>query len=65
MIFQNVECQMCCTTRKNHQKLQENDENLAIFTVILMATFGTKNVHSAMLVISPSHDFGDIPILVI
>ena len=30
------------------QKLQVNEENLAIFTVILMAAFGTKNVHSAM-----------------
>jgi len=47
------ECQMCCRTCKNHQiyqKLQENEENLAIFTVILMATFGTKNVHSVMCV---------------
>ena len=26
----------------------ENEENLAIFTVILTAAFGTKNVHSAM-----------------
>ena len=26
----------------------ENEENLAIFNVILMATFGTKNVHSAV-----------------
>ena len=26
----------------------ENKENLAIFTVILMAAFGNKNVHSAM-----------------
>ena len=25
----------------------ENEENLAIFTVILMAAFGAKNVHSA------------------
>ena len=24
-------------------------KNLAIFTVILMATFGTKNVHSALV----------------
>ena len=33
---------------ENHeiwQKLIENEENLAIFTVILMATFRTKNVH--------------------
>ena len=29
--------------------MQENEENLAIYTVILMAGFGTKNVHSAML----------------
>ena len=27
----------------------ENQENLAIFSIILMAAFGTKNVHSAML----------------
>ena len=26
----------------------ENEENLAIFTIILMAAFGTKNVHSAI-----------------
>ena len=42
---------MCWRTWKNHQvlkKLQENEENLAIFTVILMAAFGTKNVHSAV-----------------
>ena len=41
---------MCCRTRKNNQiqqKLWENEENLAIFTVILMAAFGAKNVHSA------------------
>jgi len=25
---------------------EENEENLAIFNVILMAAFGTKNVHS-------------------
>ena len=35
-------------TRKNHQKLRKNEENLAIFTIILMAAFGTKNVHSAI-----------------
>ena len=42
---------MCCRTQKNHQilqKLWENKENLTIFTVILMAAFGTKNIHSAM-----------------
>ena len=27
----------------------ENEENPAIFTIILMAAFGTKNVHSALL----------------
>ena len=45
-----MESAKCCRTRKNNQilqKLQENEENLAIFTVILMAAFGTKNVHSA------------------
>ena len=26
----------------------ENQENLAIFSIILMAAFGTKNVHSAI-----------------
>ena len=26
----------------------ENEENISIFTVILMATFGTKNVHSVV-----------------
>ena len=39
---------MSCRTWKNHQilrKLRENEENLAIFTVILMAAFGTKNAH--------------------
>jgi len=48
MIFQNGECR----TWKYHQilqKMQENEESLAIFTVsILMATFGTKNVHSVL-----------------
>ena len=39
---------MCFRTWKNHQKLRENEENLAIFTVILIAAFGTKNVHSAL-----------------
>ena len=41
---------MCYRTWKNHQiyqKLQEKEENLAIFNVIFMATFRTKNVHSA------------------
>ena len=33
----------------------ENDENLAIFTLILMATFGTKSVHSALWH-RPQHD---------
>ena len=37
MIFQNGECQI----------LRGNEENLAIFTIILMAAFETKNVHSA------------------
>ena len=32
---------------KYSKKLWENEENLAIFTLILMASFGTKNVHSA------------------
>ena len=39
-----------CRTQKNHKILQNfrgNEENLANFTVILMAAFGTKNVHSA------------------
>ena len=43
---------MCCRTRNNHQiwqKLRENEENLAIFTIILMAAYGTKNVHSVQL----------------
>ena len=42
---------MCCKTRINNQiqqKLGENEENHAIFTIILTATFGTKNVHSDM-----------------
>ena len=26
----------------------ENEENISIFTVILMAAFGTKNVHSVV-----------------
>ena len=30
------------------QNLWENEENLAIFTVILMAAFGNINVHSAV-----------------
>ena len=43
---------MLQNTRKNHQiqqKLLENEEKLAIFTLILMAAFGTKNVHSAVV----------------
>ena len=51
MIFQNGECQMCCRTRKNHQILQQfggNEENHAMVTIILMAAFGTKNVHSGV-----------------
>ena len=31
---------------KYSQNCGENEEKLAIFTVILMATFGIKNVHS-------------------
>ena len=27
----------------------ENEKNLATFTVILMAAFGTKNIHGAMI----------------
>ena len=41
-------------TWKNHQILQklfENEENLVIFTIILMAAFGTKNVHSTSLML--------------
>ena len=57
MIFQNGKCQMCCRPRKNKkiiwQKLRENGENLAIFTIILMATFGTKNINSALLFVLP------------
>ena len=49
---------MSCRTWKNHQILQklfENEENLVIFTVILMAAaFGMKDVHS---------DIGWAPIL--
>ena len=30
--------------------LKENEENLAIFTLILMAAFGTKNVHTSEVV---------------
>ena len=45
---------MYCRTWKNHQiiqqKLRENEEILTIFTVILMAALGTKNVDSAMSV---------------
>ena len=29
--------------------MRENEENLAIFTTILMAAFGTKNVHSVLV----------------
>ena len=40
----------CIRTWKNHQilqKLLENEENLVIFTIILMAAaFGMKDVHS-------------------
>ena len=34
---------------KYSKNCKENEENLAIFTVILMAAFGTKIVHSAVL----------------
>ena len=47
MIFQNRECQMSYRTRTNHQilrKLLENEESLAIFTVILMAAFAEPNM---------------------
>ena len=50
-VLQNEDYQMCCRTRKNQQiqqKLPENEENLAVSTVILMSAFGTENVHSAM-----------------
>ena len=30
------------------QKIWGNEENIAIFTVILIAAFGTKKVHSAL-----------------
>ena len=34
---------------KYSKNCRENEENLAIFTVIIiMAAFGTKNVHSAL-----------------
>ena len=33
---------------KYNKNCGENEENLTIFTVILMVVFGTKNVHSAM-----------------
>ena len=33
---------------KYSQNMGGNEENLAIFTVILMAAFGTKNVHSVL-----------------
>ena len=53
MIFQSGECQMCSAALgkiiKYIAKIWGNEENLAIFTIILMAAFGTKNVHSAML----------------
>ena len=42
---------MCSRTQKNHQiqqKFWENEENLAIYTIILMATFEIKNVQSAL-----------------
>ena len=54
---------MFCRTQKNHQtqqKLRENEENLAIFTVILMATFGTKNVHSAIHILFASNSKIDV-----
>ena len=35
-----------------YQKLGEDEENLSIFTVILMATFGTKNVHCVAAIIT-------------
>ena len=41
---------MCGRTWKNNQiwqKFVENQDNLAIFTIISMATFGTKNVHTS------------------
>ena len=46
MIFQNAELRKLIKYSKN---CEENEENLAIFTVILMAAFGTKNVHSALV----------------
>ena len=53
MIFQFMESAECAAELgkiiKYSKKLQENEENLAIFTIILiMAAFETKIVHSAL-----------------
>ena len=47
MIFQNGVSNVLPNS-ENHQKLWENEDNLAIFTVILMAGFGTQNVYTAL-----------------
>ena len=47
MIFQSGECQICCRKKSsNVAKIWVKiEQNLSIFTIILMVTFGTKNVH--------------------
>ena len=50
--MKNVKCAAELSKSSNIQTLEVgNEENLAIFTIILMATFGTKNVYSALVII--------------
>ena len=62
MIFHSRVPNICSRSRKNNQIYQqfgENEENLALFTIILMVGFGTKSVHSAkgrfFFALTPNH----------
>ena len=51
MIFQIAECLNVLQNSEkgsNIAKIWGNEENLAIFTITLMAAFGSKNVHIAV-----------------
>ena len=51
MIFQSIESAKSASELGKIIKIQQNfggnEENLAIFTIILMAAFGSKNVHNS------------------
>ena len=52
MIFHSSVAHLAPAIKKNHQILQnvgENEEKSFNYSIIQMAAFGTKNVHSALL----------------